>query len=269
LIREITVYPALPSVEFAADISTFNEELFSFIDDLKDTIIENKLLGLAATQVESYYNVAVVKHGDELLELINPRILNKKGKQTTSETTFYYGNRAAEVTRYDDISLVYENRQGEQHSLKASGEFSILLQRKIDYLFGANFLTKMSPDAKEKFEKNIQSKVVNSCPTKPKSFSRDFFVHIANYLMAAILVLLGVSLFVSDITLLSDMWIYQLYMSFTVVGINVVYTLYAYYENKRFSICTNCYNMSIFGVVAISLVRLSLLMILSYFLINP
>jgi len=86
--------------------------------------------------------------------------------------------------------------------------------------------------------------------------------------MIAMLILLGSSLFVSDKLILNDMWSYQLYLSFGVLGINIVYLLYSYYENKKYSICTNCFNMSIYGVVAIGLFRLTLLMIASYFLIG-
>ena len=282
MIREITKYPNLPTVEFAVDVRAFNEELFSFIDDLKDTITEYNLDGLAATQLGSYLSVIVIKdkvnggaregalgyNDDEFLELINPRILNKKGEITTTETTAYYGDMPLEITRYDNISLVYEDREGKQKSLKTSGSLSILIQRKIDYLFGVNFTSKLNQEEKMRFESGLASETGESCPTtQPIGFGRDWFVHGANYMMIAMLLLLGVSFFIDDTETLGDMWNYQLYMSFVVVLINIAYILYSYYENKKFSICTNCYNMSIFGVVAMGLFRVSMLMIASYFLI--
>ena len=185
----------------------------------------------------------------------------------SSESSSYFPNISVDLDRYESISLVYEDRYGESHSLKADGDFSILLQRKIDYLFGANFLTKLKGDEKEKFEALLMSNGV-SCPTTPRSFSRDYFVKAANYVMIVMLLLLGLSLFISNQETLSDMWSYQLYFSYVVLGINTLYLFYSYYENKRYSICTNCFNMSIYGVVAIGLVRLILLMIVSYFLIG-
>ncbi len=262
MIREIITYPAPTGVEYAPDIRAFNEELYAFIDDLKETAGANNLEGLSATQLGSYYNLVVVKDGDEYLELINPRILSKKGSVQTTETTSYFPNVSAELTRYKTISLVYEDRYGEAHSLKADGEFSILLQRKIDYLFGANFLTKLKDEKRDAFEASLNSSGM-SCPTTQVSFSRDYFVKASNYVMIGMLLFLLVSLFVE----IANAWNYQLYASFCVVGINVAYTLYSYYENKKFSICTNCYNMSIFGVVVVGLVRLSILMITSYLLI--
>ena len=271
MIKDIITYPTPTGIEYAADVRVFDDELFTFIDDLKQTANANSLQGLSATQVGSYYNVVVVKEDKddiEYLELINPRVINKKGTVSTSESSSYFPNVSANLTRYESISLVYEDRHGEQHSLKADGDFCILLQRKIDYLFGANFLTKLKDEEREKFETALNTGGA-SCPTTPSKFSRDYFIHGAKYLMIAMLLLLGVSLFISDDIILSDMWKYQILMSFVVLGIYIAYTIYSYYENKRFSICTNCYNMSIFGVVAIGLVRLTVIMSASYFIVNP
>ena len=263
MIKNIITYPTPTGVEYAADIRVFDEALHTFIDDLKETAEANTLEGLAATQVGSYYNVVVVKRekNQEYLELLNPRVLSKKGSISTTETSSYFPGVSADMTRYEAISLVYEDRYGESHSLRADGEFSILLQRKIDYLFGATFLTKLKDEKKDAFEMSLNSKGI-SCPNPSSGFSRDYFVKSANYLMILMALFLGISLFVD----ISNAWDYQLYSSFVVLGINLFYILYSYYENKKFSICTNCYNMSIFGVVAIGLVRLTLLMTLSYFL---
>ena len=79
MIREIITYPAQTGVEYAPDIRVFDDELYSFIDDLKETAEANSLDGLAGAQVGSYYNLVVVKQGEEFLELINPRVLKKQG----------------------------------------------------------------------------------------------------------------------------------------------------------------------------------------------
>ncbi len=266
MIKNIITYPTPTGIEYAPDVRVFNDELFSFIDDLKETAEANNLEGLSAAQVGSYYNVVVVKQEGKFLELINPRVLSKKGEVRTQESSSYFGDIRVEIPRYESISLVYEDRSGEAHSLKADGAFAILLQRKIDYLFGASFLTKLKGKEKEKFELLLSSNGV-SCPTKPMGFSRDYFVKVANYLMVIMLLILGGSFFVTEEAVLDSLLKTQIYLSFIVLAINIGYVLYSYYENKKFSICTNCYNMSIFGVVAITLVRLSVLMVASYFLI--
>ena len=57
MVKQITTYPTPPSVEYATDVRIFDESLFSLIDDLKDTINENKLDGLAAYQIGNFLNI--------------------------------------------------------------------------------------------------------------------------------------------------------------------------------------------------------------------
>jgi len=271
MIKEIITYPTPPSVEYSTDVRVFNEELFSLIEDLKDTISVNSLEGLVAFQIGNHFNVVVVKKEDgSFFELINPRIITKKGNIVGIEKTAYFGGLSAEVKRYDKISIVYQDRDSHQHSLKAEGAFSVLLQRKIDYTFGANFLNKLSSKEKARFEKSLEFgsdiAISETCPT---TFKRDYLVKLANSLIVVIAILFFVSLFVDDKTYLSEMWKYQLYTSFGALGVNIVYFFYAQYEGKEFATCSSCQIGNIIGTTVISLVKLTLLMTLSYFLVNP
>ncbi len=197
MIKDIVRYPTPPSVEFGTDVRLFNEELFSLINDLKDTITENNLDGLVIYQIGSYFNVVVVKCDDgSFLELINPRVLKTDGKITTTESTAYFPELTAEVQRYASISLVYQDRKGTQHSLKADRKFSILLQRKIDYTFGATFLMKLSKDEKELFDKKLESgsniSITESCA----------IVSYKNYILKFANILTTIIVFLSSFTTL-------------------------------------------------------------------
>lgn len=268
MVKDIVKYPTPPSVEFGTDVRLFNEELFSIIDDLKDTIIENNLDGLAAYQIGNYFNVIVVKdENSEFLELINPRILKTDEKVITVEKTAYFPGLSAEVTRYKSISLVYQDREGKQYSLKADGDFSILLQRKIDYTFGSSFINKLSKEEKKLFEKKLEYgsdiAISESCPT---IFKRDYIVKAVNALMIAMIILLIVSLFVSKESA-KTIWDYQVYLCTGAIGLNIVYFFYAQYEGKQFTSCTSCQIGNIIGTTLISLMYLSVIMLLSYLII--
>jgi len=271
MIKEVITYPTPPSVEYATDVRLFNEELFSLIDDLKESINENGMDGLAAYQIGSYFNVVVIKKEDgSFLELINPRLISTNGKITTIESTAYFAGLTAEVTRYDNISIVYQDRESKQQYLKAEGAFAVLLQRKIDYTFGATFLSKLSKSEKAIFEKKLEYgsniAIPESCPT---TFRRDYLVKLSNILMITIALTLVVSLFISTQETLLGMWKYQLYTSYAVVGVNIVYFFYAQYESKKYTSCTSCQIGNIIGTTFLALVKLTLLMLLSYFLVNP
>ena len=271
MIRDITTYPTPSSVEHSTDVRRFNDEISSLIDDLKDTIEANSLDGLAGFQIGSAYNVIVVKQSDGgFLELINPRLINPSGKVTTLERTAYFPGLSAEVTRYEKISVVYEDRELKPHSLKADGDFSILLQRKIDYTFGSSFINKLSDQEKEKFELKLEYgsdvAISETCPT---TFKRDYIIKAINIIMLGMVLLFVGSLFVESKETLGELWGYQLYLSFTALGLNIIYFFYAQYEGKEFSSCSSCQIGNIIGTTVISLVKLTLIMVLSYFFINP
>ena len=270
MVREIITYPTPPSTQYATDVRVFNENIFSLIDDMKDTIEANGLDGLTAFQIGSYYNVVVIKDEDgTYLELLNPRLLSTDGRVTTTETTAYYPGLSAEVTRHDKISVIYQDREGTDHSLKAQGARSILLQRKIDYTFGSTFLQKLTKDEAAIFDKKLEFgsdiAISESCPT---TFQRDKILKAINYLMIAMVLLIGSSFFVEAQTQ-ETLWSYQLYSSFIALGLTIIYFFYAQYEGKKYTSCTSCQIGNIIGTAVIILVKLSAIMLLSYFLVNP
>jgi len=271
MIKDIITYPTPPSVEYSTDVRIFTDEIASILDNIKDTIEANSLDGLAAFQIGSMYNIIVVKQSDgSFLELINPRLFNTSGTQTTTEKTAYFPGLSAKVTRHDKISVVYEDREFNQHSLKAEGDYSILLQRKIDYTFGSSFINKLSKEEKDFFETKLEFgsdiAISESCPT---TFKRDYILKVINILMIGMALLFVGSLFIDSTETLNEMWSYQLYLSFTTLGLNIIYFFYAQYEGKQFTSCTSCQIGNIIGTTFISLVKLTLIMILSYFFVNP
>ena len=270
MIKEIITYPTPPSVEYSTDVRMFTDEISLLIDNLKDTIDANDLKALTAFQIGSMYNIIVLKQEDgSFLELINPRMLNTQGSVTTVETTAYFPGLSAKVKRHETISVVYEDRKLQAHSLQADGDLSILLQRKIDYTFGSSFMHKLSPEEKTIFETKLEfgSDVAISevCPTSLKS---DKIPKVVNALLIAIFGIFVVSFFIEDSALLVDMWQGQLYLSYMIIILYIAYFFYAQYEGRQFSNCTSCQIGNIIGTIVISLAKLTLIMVLSYFLIN-
>jgi positive regulator of sigma E activity len=142
-----------------------------------------------------------------------------------------------------------------------------LLQRKIDYTFGSSFLNKLSKEEKKLFTKKLEFgsdvAISQSCPSV---FKRDYIIKAINALMLAMIILLIDSLFLSD-EASSQFLQYQTYLFFGVLALNVVYFFYAQYEGKHFTSCTSCQIGNIIGTSVISLIKLSVIMLLSYFII--
>ena len=262
MIKQITKYPAPLSLEYGTDVRVFDEKLFSLLDDLKDTIKENNLKALSAYQIGSYFNAIVFKdENGEIVEMVNPIQISHSGESIEEESTYYYGDITAKVKRFTDISIVYEDRKGESHSLKFSGDLARILQRKLDYLFGTTFIHRLVDDEKDKFEGKLSSGVNlgydNYCPT---TFKRDKIIKTINIVLIAM-----VLLFITSFVLESSLWKYQLYSSFVVLVMQITYFFYAQYEGKQYSSCVSCSIGNIIGTTAVSFVRLSAVMIPSYF----
>jgi peptide deformylase len=269
MIKEIITYPIPPSPLCATDIRIFDNQLFELITDLEDTINANNLEALAAFQIGNYFNVVVVKKEDgSFLELINPRLLSTKDKVTTIEKTAYFPGLTAEVTRHDKISVIYQDRTGAQQSLTADGNFSVLLQRKIDYTFGGTFLTKLSKEEREKFEQKLEFGIdITNSETCPTTFKRDYFTKVFKGFILVMFALLLGSLFISDKETLKTLWNTQLYLSFAAIIVNIGYFFYAHYEAKKYMTCISCQSGNIIGTTFIGFIKLSVLMIVSYFVI--
>jgi len=269
MLKEIIRYPSPLSVQYGIDVRVFNDELFSLIDDLKDTINENNIKGLSAYQIGNYFNVIIIKdENDDFLELINPRMISHNILVTAPETTTYYGDLTAEVSRYKNISIVYQDREANNQTLSFSDELAVIVQRKLDYTFGATFIQKLSPSQRDIFEAKLQhgSNIEYSdyCPT---TFQRDKILSVINIAMIAMLILLVGSFFVDDKASLAALRDYQIYASFGVLALNIIYFFYAQYEGKQYTSCSSCQIGNIIGTSVISLVKLTLIMVLSFFLI--
>ncbi len=63
----------------------FDNRLFRLLDDMRETLIESGGVGLAAPQVGILRRVVLVDNGEEILELVNPTIVEIGGEQEGPE----------------------------------------------------------------------------------------------------------------------------------------------------------------------------------------
>ena len=266
MIKNISQYPQPTSLDFAAPVRKVDAQILEILQDLKDTIDENSIKALAAYQIGSPYSIIVVKEDDgSFLEIINPLVASMKGEQVTTETTAYFPGLSAKVKRADKISIMYEDVQMKQHNLKADGEYSILLQRKIDYTFGSSFINKLDKEEKQLFENKlefgVEAAMVGACPT---NYKRDYITKAVDYLTILMVLVFAASFFTPSET---PMFTYEVYIASTIFVLNIIYFFYAQYEAKQYGACTNCQIGDILGTMGILLTRVSAILVLSYFVI--
>ncbi len=268
MVKEIIQYPATPSLEFGANVRHFDHSLFDVIEDLKDTIEANHLNALAAFQIGSPYAVIVIKKDDgEFLELINPRIIKREGTVEPVESTAYFPGLSAKTKRYEKIKLMYEDRDANQQFLEAADDLAVMIQRKIDYVFGSNFRVRLDDTERKLFDSKLEfgtdAITDNGCPT---TFKRDKILHVIKFLFVISLAALASKFFLSDENLLL-LKSAENYAMLTMLVLTVIYFFYAQYEGKQYKNCSSCQIGNIIGVTGITLAKLLVLFGANYFLL--
>ncbi len=94
-------------------VTEFNERLHVLLDDMHDTLADANGVGLAAPQVGVLRRVVLVDNGEEVLELINPEILETEGEQTGPEGCLSVPGKYGMVTRPYYAKVRAQNRFGQ------------------------------------------------------------------------------------------------------------------------------------------------------------
>ena len=66
-------------------VESFDSKLHRLLDDMRDTLLDYGGVGLAAPQVGILRRVVLVDNGEEILELVNPTLVETDGEQEGPE----------------------------------------------------------------------------------------------------------------------------------------------------------------------------------------
>jgi peptide deformylase len=271
MVKEIIEFPDKRIHVITADLREFDDALISLIQDMKDTMNEHNLDALAANQIAVHKPVILLREENgDFLEIINPRELSKKEKFMSTESTLYYPDISTDVMRFKHLKIVYQDRFGKQQFLTADGERSIVLQRKIDYCFGATLANRINPKVREVFERQVGIAEHCSdeiCPTQP--LKRDFIKSFMTKLLFLEFLTLFSKLFNFQNETLQSFYSFDKYVSIAMIFLLILYAIVGYKESKIYTNCSTC-NLSYVVMTAIQYaVIATVLYIASRFLVIP
>ncbi len=159
-LKDILIYPEKRLRKKSSPVEKIDRKVHKLLDDLADTMYHAPGVGLAAPQIGDNIRVLVVdvstkEEENDLIELINPEIINSSGTQSSEEGCLsipgFYGN----ITRKKAVTVEAQNRDGEKFEIEADDLLSRVLQHEIDHLDGILFFDKMPKLKKELFIKKI------------------------------------------------------------------------------------------------------------------
>ncbi|MBX7491192.1 peptide deformylase [Helicobacter turcicus] len=163
---EVITYPNPLLRQISKPVEIFDKELHTLLDGMYDVMLAKNGVGISAIQVAKPIRALLIcipdedgnQHKEDLLEVINPEIIEKEGKILFSEGCLSVPEFYEEVKRYSKIKVIYQNRFGEKCEMVAQDYLAVAFQHEIDHLNGVLFIDKLSIIKRKKFEKGLKQK---------------------------------------------------------------------------------------------------------------
>ena len=146
--------PALHKV--CRPVEKFDGRLHRLLNDMADTLAEANGVGLAAPQVGILRRVVVVDTGEEILELVNPTLLETSGQQEGAEGCLSVPGKYGLVKRPNYAKVRAQDRYGEWFEAEGEELIARCFCQELDHLDGIvytevmeRFLTEEELNAEE------------------------------------------------------------------------------------------------------------------------
>ena len=126
--------PALHKV--CKPVTEFDAKLHKLLDDMHETLIESNGVGLAAPQVGILRRVVLVDTGDEILELVNPTLLETDGEQVGAEGCLSVPGKYGLVKRPYYAKVREQDRDGNWYEVEGEELIARCFCHELDHLDG-------------------------------------------------------------------------------------------------------------------------------------
>ena len=126
--------PALHKV--CRPVTSFDLRLHKLLKDMKETLIDSGGVGLAAPQVGILRRVVLVDTGEEILELINPTLVETSGEQVGAEGCLSVPGKYGIVKRPNYAKVRAQDRNGEWFEAEGEELIARCFCHELDHLDG-------------------------------------------------------------------------------------------------------------------------------------
>ena len=137
MIRPIFTYPKDKDIltKKSYEVTEFTDDIKQLIQDLKDTVIANKGVGISAIQVGQPYQICVINWGG-LYVLVNPKVTRTRGVHTLKEGCLSVPGLYVETPRYQKVWITALDENGNEYEYAEGGNGSYIAQHEIDHFNG-------------------------------------------------------------------------------------------------------------------------------------
>lgn len=143
-IKEVVKNPANVLSQKTREVEVIDENIIQLLDDLYDTMVENDGVGIAAPQINVDLRVAIVELGEDILEMINPIVIETRGEEEDVEGCLSFPDLFGMVKRPTYVKIEASDREGRIYELEAEDFEARCILHEIDHLEGILFDSKMT-----------------------------------------------------------------------------------------------------------------------------
>ena len=124
-------------------VTVFDAKLHKLLDDMAETLEKARGVGLAAPQVGILRRVVIVDTGDEILELINPELLETSGEQEGAEGCLSVPGKYGWVKRPYYATVRAQDRHGNWFVVEGEELIARCFCHELDHLDGILYTSVM------------------------------------------------------------------------------------------------------------------------------
>ena len=117
-------------------VTKFDGKLSDLLDDMRETLTQANCVGLAAPQVGILRRVVVVDTGEDILELVNPELLETDGEQEGAEGCLSVPGKYGLVKRPMVAKVRAQDRDGNWFEVEGEELIARCFCHEIDHLDG-------------------------------------------------------------------------------------------------------------------------------------
>lgn len=117
-------------------VTNFDDRLHRLLDDMKETLADAGGVGLAAPQVGILRRVVLVDNGEEVLELVNPELVETSGEQEGPEGCLSLPGKYGLVKRPMYAKVRAQDRNGNWFETDGEGLTARCFCHELDHLDG-------------------------------------------------------------------------------------------------------------------------------------
>ena len=140
-------YPDARLHKIATPVTAIDDGIRNLARDMAQTMYSAPGVGLAATQVDVNKQVIVIdisETHDQLLVLVNPQILDSRGRSDCEEGCLSLPGIFEKVTRAEWVRVQAMGLDSKSFQLEADGLLSVCIQHEMDHLKGKVFVEYLS-----------------------------------------------------------------------------------------------------------------------------